>query len=192
MRIIAGSLRGKKLKEFKGRDIRPTADRIREALFSMLLSRLGSLEGISVLDLFAGTGALGIEALSRGARSCTFVESNAASCRLLNENLAQCRLTQKSQVLHGDACTLAESGRLGGPFDLVFVDPPYATQLVERVLDYFTRSGTAAADSLMVVEMDHRDPLPALCPPLEHQLTRTYGRTSIHLIRVDRGQNAPA
>lgn len=127
MRIIAGKWRGRPLKAPLGQATRPTSDRAREALFSMLVSRIGSFEGLKVCDLFAGTGALGFEALSRGAAHCTFVETDRAALEALKANAA---------TLGADATIRAQSAEhfTGGPFDLVFADPPYGTALGQRAL----------------------------------------------------------
>lgn len=127
MRIIAGKWRGRALQAPVGRSTRPTSDRTREALFSMLASRLGSFEGLRVVDLFAGTGALGLEALSRGAAHCTFVENDRAALDALKGNLA---------ALGAAAAVRAQSAEhfAGGPFDLIFADPPYHSDLWKTAL----------------------------------------------------------
>lgn len=127
MRIIAGKWRGRPLIAPAGDATRPTADRTREALFSMLTSRLGSFEGLKVADICAGTGALGLEALSRGAAHCTFVERDRSAIDALRTNIA--RLEAKGEVR-----VIAAEGFSGGPFDLVLLDPPYGTGLGQKVL----------------------------------------------------------
>ena len=120
MRIISGAWRGRTLEAPPGLTTRPTADRVREALFSMLASRLGSFEDLRVADLFAGSGALGFEALSRGAAHATFVESGAAAAAVIRRNAA--KLGADVKILGGSAMALPRSE----PFDLIFADPPYA------------------------------------------------------------------
>lgn len=127
MRIIAGLWRGRPLIAPPGDATRPTADRTREALFSMLTSRLGSFEGLKVADVCAGTGALGLEALSRGAAHCTFVERDRAAVEALRANIA--RLGAQAEVR-----AIAAEGFNGGPFDLVLIDPPYGTGLGQKIL----------------------------------------------------------
>jgi 16S rRNA (guanine966-N2)-methyltransferase len=122
MRIIAGQWRGRRLHTAPGIATRPTADRVRETLFSMLASRLGSFEGLRVADLFAGSGALGFEALSRGASHATFVESDAKAAAAIKANAAALDAVDRVQILGGSALALPKSE----PFDLVFADPPYA------------------------------------------------------------------
>lgn len=176
MRIIAGSHRGRRFRAPKGEHTRPTSDRAREALFSLV----GGLEGARVLDLFAGSGALGLEALSRGAASCTFVESDRAAARVIEENLADLGLTG-GRVARADAVAhvrgAAAAGRL---FDLVLADPPYAGwsalepvlgELVGRIL---------APDGLLVLETEERVE-PVL--PLDLVSSRRYGSARLTLFR---------
>jgi len=127
VRIIAGRWRGRVLIAPEGPATRPTADRTREALFSMLASRLGSFEGLKVADVCAGTGALGLEALSRGAAHCTFVERDRSAIEALRANIAKLGAT-------ADVRPVAAEGFAGGPFDLVLIDPPYGTGLGQKVL----------------------------------------------------------
>lgn len=127
MRIIAGTWRGRPLIAPVGDATRPTADRTREALFSMLISRLGSLEGLKVADICAGTGALGLEALSRGAAHCTFVERDRSAIEALRTNIA--KLGAAAEVR-----AVAAEGFVGGPFDLVLIDPPYGSGLGQKIL----------------------------------------------------------
>ena len=188
MRIIAGRLRGKKLAEVGAGDaaahLRPTTDRVRENLFNILGSgKHGDpIEGARVLDLFAGTGALGLEALSRGATHVTFVDDGVAARALLRANIALCSAQGASQVLVRDATDL---GPAPGPaFDLVFLDPPYGKGLGERALVSALGGGWIAPGALIVWE----DNAPPLVPPgfgLRDQ--RSYGGTVITLLRADPG-----
>ena len=127
MRIIAGKWRGRPLIAPRGDATRPTADRTREALFSMLTSRLGSFEGLRIADVCAGTGALGLEALSRGAAHCTFIERDRAAIDALRANIAKLGA-------EGEVRAIAAEGFRGGPFDLVLIDPPYGTGLGQKIL----------------------------------------------------------
>src|SRR5690606_38530585 len=125
MRIVGGELRGRRLAAPSGRSIRPTSDRARESLFNVLQHRFGGLpRGARVLDLFAGTGALGLEALSRGAKFCLFVEQDAAARGLIRENVEELGLQGVARIFRRDATRLGEAGSLG-PFELLFADPPY-------------------------------------------------------------------
>jgi 16S rRNA (guanine966-N2)-methyltransferase len=127
MRIIAGEWRGRPLIAPAGDATRPTADRTREALFSMLTSRLGSFEGLKVADICAGTGALGLEALSRGAAHCTFIERDRTAIEALRANIAKLGA-------NGEVRPIAAEAFSGGPFDLVLIDPPYGSGLGQKVL----------------------------------------------------------
>lgn len=129
MRIISGAWRGRALLAPPGECTRPTADRTREALFSMLTSRLGSFEELRVADIFAGTGALGLEALSRGAAHCTFVERDHGALKVLKENIAKLGAADRCDVR-----AQAAEGFTGGPFDVVFLDPPYRSGVGLKVL----------------------------------------------------------
>ena len=128
MRIIAGQWRGRALIAPPGDATRPTADRAREALFSMLTSRVGSFEDLRVADIFAGTGALGLEALSRGASACVFVERDRDAVTALKANIA------KLDAAGTDVRAQAAEGFKGGPFDIVFMDPPYGSGVAQKVL----------------------------------------------------------
>ncbi len=132
MRIIAGEWRGRPIEAPDGAETRPTADRVRETLFSMLVSRLGSLEGLRVADLFAGSGALGLEALSRGAAEAVFVEKEAKAVQAIYRNAAKLGAGDRAKVISGSALALPRSD----PFDLIFADPPYAlggTAVIEAI-----------------------------------------------------------
>ena len=168
MRVVAGELRGRRLKRPPG--ARPTADRVREALFSIL----GSVEGTRVLDLFAGSGALGIEALSRGASEAVFVERDARAAATVRSNLSEVGL--EAAVHSRDALGFLRDAGGGDPFDLVFCDPPYdlaarlAPELAERLPPLLSRQ------ALIVTESDKRSPLQLPFPVARE---RTYGDTRI-------------
>lgn len=152
MRIIAGEWRGRQLVTAKGDTTRPTADRTRETLFNMLASRLGSLEGLTVVDLFAGSGALGLEALSRGAAHCLFVEQDAGALAALRKNVAvfdaQTRVTVK-------AGSVLELEPAKSPSDLILLDPPYETGAGQVALHRLLRLGWLGAASTAVLETSH-------------------------------------
>ncbi|MDH3961098.1 MAG: 16S rRNA (guanine(966)-N(2))-methyltransferase RsmD, partial [Desulfuromonadales bacterium] len=133
MRVIAGTSRGRRLTMFEGRDVRPTPDRVREALFSILQSKLGSFSGIKVLDLFAGSGALAIEALSRGAASACLVEKDRAAELVIRKNLNLCKLEEKTSLHIKDALRCLQEFTAAS-FDLIFLDPPYSQGLAEQAL----------------------------------------------------------
>jgi 16S rRNA (guanine(966)-N(2))-methyltransferase RsmD len=169
MRIVAGTHGGRRLLAPRGREVRPTSDRVREALFSILGDRV---VGASVLDLFAGTGALGLEALSRGAARATFVDRDTSA---VQANLAALGL--EGEVHRRDALAFLRAG--AGPFDLVFLDPPYrdAGSLGPKLAD--TLPAALARGALVVSESDRREPLDL--PGLETLDERRYGDTLIRL-----------
>ncbi|MFZ1984499.1 MAG: 16S rRNA (guanine(966)-N(2))-methyltransferase RsmD [Desulfatitalea sp.] len=177
MRIIAGAFKGRKLAAIRGMAIRPTADRVREALFSILAAT--PVDAV-VLDLFAGTGALGIEALSRGARQAVFVDQATAAIQVLRKNIALCRVETCTQVLQWDIlrnlnCLKAHPG----PFDLIFIDPPYGRRMIQPTLAHIADNRLASPDALVVVE---HDPSETVTPPSEHFACvdqRHYGQTQL-------------
>lgn len=178
MRIIAGSARGRQLAAFAGRDIRPTPDRVREALFSIIFSRLGSLSGCSVLDLFAGSGALGIEALSRGASHARFVDHSRQAIGTIHENLRRCGLAGRATVQLADLWQILPA--LSGPFSLIFADPPYAAGHVPRLLQEVSRYRLLAGEGLLCVETAPADAVPERVASLQLLERRRYGSTMLH------------
>jgi 16S rRNA (guanine966-N2)-methyltransferase len=153
VRIIAGEWRGRRLQSPPGLETRPTADRVRETLFSMLASRLGSFEGLRVADLFAGSGALGLEALSRGAASACFVENDAKAAAAIRANATDLGALDRVQVLGGSALVLPKSE----PFDLVLADPPYAPGSGTAVVRAVTDASWLAPGGWMAVETARTD-----------------------------------
>ena len=175
MRIIAGSWRGRPIESPPGQSTRPTADRVRETLFSMLASRLGSFEDLRVADLFAGSGALGLEALSRGAGTATFVEKDQATAAVIRRNAE--KLGASVQILGGSALALPKSQ----PFDLIFADPPYATGSGSAVVESVVNAGWLAPGGWMSVETGRADDVdPA---GLVVDATRNVGRARLTLLR---------
>jgi 16S rRNA (guanine966-N2)-methyltransferase len=173
VRVVAGEYRGRRLKAPAGSRTRPTADRVREALFSIL----GSVEGRAVLDLYAGSGALGIEALSRGAASATFVDREPAAVTAIRHNLDA--IGRRERVVRSDA--LAFLRRVEAPaYDLVFIDPPYdsGTELGAHLSELLP--GAVAADAVIVTESDKRAPLDLAMPRADE---RAYGATRIAIFR---------
>jgi 16S rRNA (guanine966-N2)-methyltransferase len=181
MRIIGGSARGRRLKAPRGLETRPTADRVRQTLFDVLGQRCDDQR---VLDLFAGTGALGLEALSRGARACVFVESGRAAGRVLAENVATLGFEQRARLCHHDALSLARVVPFG-PFDLVLADPPYATG-AQPVLDALAKEAgrLLGKGARIVIEHPRRDD-PKDVPPLVCVDTRRFGETLLSFYRHD-------
>jgi 16S rRNA (guanine966-N2)-methyltransferase len=152
MRVVGGRLRGRPLAAPKSQAIRPTADRLRESLFNILAHAYGDpVTGARVLDLFAGTGALGIEALSRGASAAVFVDEGAEARSLMRETVAALGLGGVTRIFRRDATQLGDAPR-GDSFSLVFLDPPYGRGLAERALASARAGAWLAADALIVVE----------------------------------------
>ena len=172
MRIIAGTHRGQRIAAPKGNDTRPTSDRVRENAFNLI----GPVDGADVLDLFAGSGALGLEALSRGAARATFVEHDRHACRVIGENLDKLRL--KAIVLPMDAVRAVEQERR--TYDLVLCDPPYDYDR-RRLVPHLARLLTD--DGVLVWETSSREPAPEV-PGLEQRTTRTYGSARLTLLET--------
>jgi 16S rRNA (guanine966-N2)-methyltransferase len=178
MRVIAGEWRGRKLVAPAGETTRPTADRTRETLFSMLMSRLGSFEGLKVADLFAGSGALGIEALSRGAESCLFAEQDAAAIRALRTNLANLQATPRADVRAASVLTLGPSS---APLDLILLDPPYGTGAGAVALEKLSRLGWIGPATWISLETGVKEQ--ANVKGLEIESERKVGKARISLLR---------
>jgi 16S rRNA (guanine966-N2)-methyltransferase len=178
MRIIAGEWRGRRLVAPKGETTRPTADRTRETLFSMLTSRLGSFEGLSVLDLFAGSGALGLEALSRGAASCLFVEQDPEALKALRTNVETLAERGKATVQAGSVMAL---GPARGSYDLVLLDPPYGTGAGQVALDRLTRLGWIGPQSWVSLETDKKESVAVAGLAIETE--RGVGNAKLTLLR---------
>ncbi|MGD0432829.1 MAG: 16S rRNA (guanine(966)-N(2))-methyltransferase RsmD [Acetobacteraceae bacterium] len=158
MRIVAGEWRGRTLTAPPGTETRPTADRVRQALFDMLMhapwAGRSAIEGAAVLDCFAGTGALGLEALSRGAARAVFVERSRPALASLRANIAACRAADRCEVLSADALTVP----VGQRADIVFLDPPYGQDLVPRVLARLRSVERAGTGSLIIAETGRNEP----------------------------------
>lgn len=183
MRIVGGRFRGRTLATPSSNAIRPTTDRTRESLFNILAHSFPEkLEGGRVLDLFAGTGALGLEAMSRGARAGLFVEESVEGRGLLRQNIEAFGLQGQTKIFRRDACNLGPIGSIE-PFDLVFADPPYGKGLGEKAfLSAFT-GGWLNPDALLVLE-EEADAVLALDNRFEVHDERGYGGTIIRLIRL--------
>ena len=178
MRIIAGQWRGRPLVAPKGDATRPTADRTREALFSMLVSRLGGLEDLRVADLFAGSGALGLEALSRGAAHCIFVEQDRAALDALRSNIAKLG-AQNAEVRPGSVLALPPTAT---PLDVVMMDPPYFSGAGSVALDKLARLGWIGSATLVSIETARTEDVSVDGFAIEAQ--RDYGKARITLLRA--------
>ena len=179
MRIIAGEWRGRKLIAPAGRETRPTADRTRETLFSMLASRLGGFEGLRVADLYAGSGALGLEALSRGADHATFVENDRAALKAIDVNVMALGAAARISIRAMSAAALPA----GQPFDLIFADPPYQPGSGTAVAEAVAKAGWLAPGGWMAIETHRGDDV---TPPEGWQIDvrRDVGRARLTLLRI--------
>jgi len=173
MRVISGAARGRKLKEPSGIDIRPTSDMVKESIFNIIQF---DIEGRRVLDLFAGTGQLGIEALSRGAKSAVFVDTNPDAVKLILENIVLCRFSDDSTVRRRDAINY-----LGhcGSFDLIFIDPPFSTKLAELALKKIIEFDKLDTNGIIILETEADNAAPIVSPPYYMQKEYIYGSVKI-------------
>jgi 16S rRNA (guanine966-N2)-methyltransferase len=177
VRIIAGQFRGRPLQAPAGLATRPTGDRVREALFSMLASRLGPFDELRVADLYAGSGALGLEALSRGAAHASFVETDAKAQAAIKTNAAKLGIDDRVRILGGSALALPRSE----PFDVIFADPPYAPGSGSAVVKAVAEADWLAPGGWLSVETARGDAV----DPLDYRLEveRDFGRAKLTLLR---------
>ena len=180
MRIIAGQWRGRKLVAPKGDATRPTADRTRETLFSMLLSRLGDFEGLQVADLFAGSGALGLEALSRGAASCLFVEQDRAAVDTIKANISALGARDETRIEAGSVMALRAAT---APLDLILADPPYHSGAGEVALDRLLRLGWIGPQTWIALETAFNEDVAIKGLAIESE--RRTGKGKLSLLRLD-------
>ncbi len=181
MRIIGGERKGMKLAEWRGLPVRPLRDRVRTALFDVLQELV---PGAEVLDLFAGTGAVGLEALSRGAHRATLVELSLRVTHLIRENVQLLDYQDKARILPGDALELVRTlARQGEQFDLVFVGAPYNTPLGGEALHTLSEHLPLHPQAVVVVESHKKEPLSETSGPLQLELRRTYGETRLDFFR---------
>jgi 16S rRNA (guanine966-N2)-methyltransferase len=179
LRIIAGEWRGRKLVAPPGELTRPTADRTRETLFNMLASRIGSFEGLAVLDLFAGSGALGLEALSRGAASCLFVEQDAQAVKAIRTNIDALDARSRCVVQQASVMSL---GPAKAPHDLILLDPPYETGAGYVALERLTRLGWIGPATWIALETGAKEA--SAMRTLELVAERKTGKAKISLLRL--------
>ena len=177
MRIISGCRRGHKLLEFEGRDVRPTTDRVKEAIFNLIQMYVPQSE---VLDMFAGSGALSFEAVSRGAAHAVLVDSDRRSAELINKNISALRFGEKCTVVTGSCFDYA--ARCGKMFDLIFLDPPYNKGLIEPALEAVVKNKLLNDDGIVVLESDNTD-FKSGMDGLEIIKQKKYGRTYITVYR---------
>ena len=178
MRVITGKARGVQLKTPEGMLTRPTADRVKEALFSIIQF---DIPGARVLDLFGGTGQLGIEALSRGAKSAVFVDQREESCRLIRENLKRTRLEAEGKVVRSDYLDYLK--RCREKFDIVFLDPPYAEVFLENSLNCITEIDILQSGGIIVAERPLGKELPFEFEGFTRSKEYKYGKTLLTVYR---------
>lgn len=188
-RIIGGAAGGRRLKTPTGDNTRPTSDRVREALFSALESRLGSMHGLRFLDLYAGSGAVGLEAGSRGAVHVTLVESDRKTARLVEENA---RTVGVPAEVHAQSVAHVLAGRPAAPYDVVFLDPPYPLDEVTLAtnLRNLVDNGWVADDAVVVVERSRRSVEPTWPPGLVDAKQKKYGESVLWYVSADSGEQA--
>jgi 16S rRNA (guanine966-N2)-methyltransferase len=181
MRVIAGRLRGRRVDVPKGLAVRPTYDRVRESVFAIIGP---AIDGARVLDLFAGSGVLAIESLSRGARSAVLVDTDPAAVAAIRKNAERLGIAGECEARRGDALGLLARDALRERFDIVFVDPPYGSGLHGRVLELLGEPGRLPSGALVVVEHPARDELPESCLDLILKRTERYGSTAVSFYRT--------
>ena len=174
MRVISGEYRGRRLLEPEGRDVRPTTDQVKESLFNIIQF---DIEGRRALDLFAGTGQLGIEALSRGARECVFVDASRDSLRLVRENLRRCGAAARIEQ-----CDALSFLRRRESFDLIFIDPPYDSDLAAEAVEAVKAFDILSKGGIMVVESRRETLLPSLGEEFGTEKTYRYGKIKLTVI----------
>lgn len=187
MRIVAGQWRGRKLIAPKGEATRPTADRARETLFNMLTSRLGSFEGLRVADLFAGSGALGLEALSRGAAHCLFVEQDRAAIEAIRANITALDTRAATHIETGSVMALRACAQ---PYDLLLLDPPYHTGAGAVALDRLSRLGWIGPQTWIALETSAKEATEIKGLLIESE--RQIGKGKLTLLRLDPASADPA
>ncbi len=176
MRVITGTARGMRLFTLEGDSVRPTTDKVKEAMFSIIQFEI---EGRRVLDLFAGSGQLGIEALSRGAKSAHFVDESREAVSVINKNLEKTKLKELSTISHTDSITFISS--TDRTFDLFFLDPPYGKGLIEKALPLCAKRASTGA--LIVCETSFDEFLPEKIDSLEYLKRYKYGKTALTVYR---------
>lgn len=180
MRVIAGVAKGRRLVVPKGQVVRPTSDYLREALFNILG---GSVVGATFLDLFAGSGAVGIEALSRGAASAVFVEKNPLSLKALWENLKRAGFEGQAEVIPTDVLKLLKDSSFRRSYDVIFLDPPYRGPLAEEVLKLLAQGGFLKLHGTVIVESFHKQLLPQAAGPLKLTREVRHGEAKLTFYR---------
>jgi len=180
LRIVAGRLRGRRLRVPSDPGLRPTSDRVREALFNILGQ---DLSGFDVLDLFAGSGAIGFEALSRGARRVVFVEANPKTAGALRRSAEELAVGTEARVIVGRVEDVLDRARLGGPYHVIVADPPYDATAEASLVDGIDAGGLLGLHGTLVVERESRNPAQAGRAGLKRVRTSVYGRTALDFFK---------
>lgn len=180
MRVITGTARGRKLGQLQGMDTRPTTDQVKESIFNIIQF---DIEGRRVLDLFGGTGQLGIEALSRGAASCTFVDQRKEAVALIRSNLKLCQLSDRARVVQGEALSFLSTVR--ERYHLVFLDPPYRTDLLENTIKKIAEIDMLTENGIIICESPADKVLPELPQPYRKGREYRYGKIKITVYRKE-------
>lgn len=180
MRVITGTARGRKLGELKGMDTRPTTDQVKESMFNILQF---DIEGRRVLDLFAGTGQLGIEALSRGAAGCTFVDQRREAVNLIRSNLKHCALSERARVVQGEALGYLSMAR--EQYHLIFLDPPYHMDLLENAIKKIGEIDILTENGIIICESPAEKILPELDAPYRKGREYRYGKIKLTVYRKE-------
>ncbi len=177
LRVISGQARGRKLLAPEGLDTRPTTDRVKESMFNLIMPYMPAE---SVLDLFAGSGALGIEALSRGSKHGTFVEADKAAVKIVKKNLELARQTDKAQVVEKDAFSfLSGTSKV---FDIIFLDPPYNKGMIDKALELISKQGLLAPDGIIVAECEYGGETPD-DTYFKTVKSAKYGKTNVFILK---------
>lgn len=178
MRVISGSARGLRLDCPDGIDTRPTLDRVKEAMFSMLAPYIPMSD---VLDLFSGSGALGIEALSRGAKSSFFVDNRSDAVKCIKNNIESAKLGDRAEVYFGDAYDFLK--KQSESFDIIFIDPPYSKNLYKPITEEIYKNKILKSDGLIVLEWDFANSEPQFCEHFVVEKRKKYGRVGITVLK---------
>lgn len=181
MRIIGGRFGGRKLVSFDEKHIRPTTDRVKESVFNMIGS---DVEGARVLDLYSGTGSLGLEALSRGAQIIEFVDKNSKSLEVLIKNIGLLDVAEEVEVHRADVIRFLEKYQ-GDPFSLILIDPPFPARICQKTLETLFSSQAFSPDSVVMIEYSSHENLDLSCSPMERVDTRNYGDKLVAIFRKD-------
>ena len=180
MRVIAGTARGRRLKELQGMDTRPTTDKVKESLFNIIQFEI---QDRKILDLFGGTGQLGIEALSRGANSAVFVDQREDACKIIRENLRRTKLESQGKVVRSDYLDYLRRSR--EKFDIILLDPPYAEVFLENALKCITEIDILKTDGIIVAERPVEKELPFEFEGFTRSKDYKYGKTLLTIYRKD-------